>query len=158
MCNPCLSCSRPTVFRENEPYSDSPSSGTSPGQSEERGRCHLKSRSEAGTEEKQPGTHRGGSGGFWFSGGGARSSLQPMLFSALRLLPRVTGPERELASCSRLEIIVCSPAVKAITTCFYKDLYPEVLKMTSAEDFSLCEYSIWRHKVLISSCGFWFTF
>lgn len=31
--------------------------------------------------------------------------------------------------------MICSTAVKAITICFYKDLYPEVLKMTSAEDF-----------------------
>lgn len=95
----------------------------------------LKSKSEAGTEQKQPGTSCWGSGGFWFSGCGSGSSLQPMLFSVLRLLPRVTGPGWELASCSHLEIIIYSTAVRAITTCFYKDLYAEVLKMTSAEDF-----------------------
>lgn len=94
----------------------------------------LKSKSRAEIEEKQPVSSCWGSSGFGLSGCAPGSSLQPMLFSVLRLLPHVTEPEWELASCSHLEIMTCSTAAIATTTCFYKDLYPEVLKMTSTED------------------------
>jgi len=93
----------------------------------------LKSKPEAGTKQKQPGTScwtRVDFGSLEVAQGPPSS-----LFSMLRFLPRVTGPGWELALHSHLEIIICSTAVKAITTCFYKDLCPEVLKMTSAEDF-----------------------
>lgn len=67
---------------------------------------------------------------------GPPSGLCSLLLSGFLLSSHgAGGGNSSLASRSHLEVMICSTAVKAITICFYKDLYPEVLKMTSAEDF-----------------------
>ena len=94
--------------------------------------------------------------GFWFSGGGPGSSLQPVFHAEVS------------SSChrARVGISIAFPlgnnylqhSCKSNHHLFLQRPLPWGPKDDFCGGLSLCEYSIWRHKVLILLCGFWFTF